>query len=131
MKIFSGNVNEIPAASLAYIGDAVFELAVRVMVLGDGHQKSGSLHKKSIQYAKAQRQAQFAKWLMEDERLTETERAALLRGRNTDPGSMAKHADPVDYRWATGLECLLGFLYLRGEQIRLEEILELLFNSEA
>lgn len=123
-------MNEVPAGSLAYIGDAVYELALRVMVLGDGHSKSGTLHRKSIKYANAERQAFFAKWLMEEERLTEQERAALLRGRNTDPGSMAKHANPVDYRWATGLECLLGFLYLRGEQSRLEEILAMIFNSQ-
>lgn len=115
---------------MAYIGDAVYELAVRMHVLGDGHRKAGRLHKLSIQYAKAERQASFAKWLMEDERLSETEQKVLLRGRNADPGSMAKSAKPVDYRWATGFEALLGHLYLTGELVRIEEILDLLFQSD-
>ncbi len=130
MKTFSGHVNEVPADSLAYIGDAVYELAVRLHVIGDGHCKAGKLHKQSIQYAKAARQAAFAKWLVEEEKLSENECRALLRGRNADPGSMAKSATPVDYRWASGFETLLGYLFLSGETARIDEILDLLFDSE-
>ncbi len=130
MKKFDGKVNEVPADSLAFIGDAVYELAVRLHVLGEGHSKSGRLHGMSIQLAKATRQADFAKWLLEAKILTEKEQALLLRGRNSNPGSMSKNADPVAYRWATGLECLLGYLYLSNAHERIDELLQLLFCLE-
>ncbi len=114
-------VGQLPAQSLAYIGDAVYELYVRGAVLEKFRSKPGKLHAMSIRYAQAKFQAKAALNLQAE--LTEEEKAILLRGRNANPGTMAKHASPQEYRWASGLETLIGYLYLSDRKKRLEELL--------
>lgn len=130
MNAFKGRLGEVPADSLSYIGDAVYELALRRHVLGAGRLKAGSLHRLGVRFANAAYQAKLARRLQAEGRLSAEEEAVLLRGRNAQPGAMAKHADPVDYRWASGLEALLGYLYLKDEQARLEELLAFLLADE-
>ncbi len=119
-------ISQLPIQSLAYIGDAVYELYVREVILEQHPAKPGRLHGLSIQFAKARFQAKAAVWLMD--RLDEHEKNILLRGRNADPGAMAKHATPQEYRWASGLESLIGYLYLSGQKERLQEILKLIME---
>ncbi len=114
-------VSQLPVQSLAYIGDAVYELFVRERVLETYRSKPGRLHAMSIKYAQAKFQAKAAV-LLQDE-LPEAEKNILLRGRNADPGTMAKHASPQEYRWASGLETLIGYLYLSGQKERLAAVL--------
>ena len=107
--------------TLAYIGDAVFELLVRSHVLSaGGNSQAAKLHRKSsaLVCAKAQNEAYF-KIL---EHLSEDELNVLKRGRNASPYRAAKNASVSDYRHATGIEALFGYLYLNGSTERIEEL---------
>jgi ribonuclease-3 family protein len=114
---------EVSPLVLAYIGDALFELYIRVVLIGRGEVKPGKLHKSSIAYVKASAQADIVKRLSDV--LTFEESEVIRRGRNITPASPPKNADIMDYRYATGFEALIGYLYLRGENERLFEILKL------
>ncbi len=105
----------------AYMGDAVYEKFIREYVINQGLCKNGMLHKKSIKYVSATGQANILKKL--EEFLTDEEKDIVRRGRNSNPHSTSKNADIIDYKHATGLEALIGYLYLKGETTRMEEIL--------
>ncbi len=106
---------------LAYMGDAVYEKSVREHVVKQGVCKNGTLHKKSIKYVSATGQSYAVKML--EEKLTEEELAVVKRGRNANPHSSAKNADIVDYKYATGFEALIGYLYLTEQFERVEEVI--------
>ncbi|WP_336776725.1 Mini-ribonuclease 3 [Paenibacillus sp. MMO-58] len=105
---------------LAYVGDSVFELLVRQYLVSLPNHKSHHLHKEAtkIVSAKAQRKL-LEKW---KPMLTEEEADIVRRGRNTKSGAPPKNADPADYRQATALECLVGYLYYEGRIERLNEL---------
>ena len=105
---------------LAYIGDAVYELMIRSKVINHGSMQVNKLHKHSAALVKASAQAQLIKALQEE--LTEEELAAYKRGRNAKSATMAKHATMIDYRMATGLEALVGWLFLTEQYARLVEL---------
>lgn len=107
----------------AYMGDAVYEKYIREYVIRQGFCKNGLLHKKSIRYVSANGQVKILKAI--EEKLTEEEKDIVRRGRNSNPHSHAKNADIVDYKYATGLEALIGYLYLTEQSERLEEILQM------
>lgn len=102
--------------TLAYIGDAFFDMVVRTLVVGRGNRAVNGLHKRTSTYVNAASQAGLAEAIQEI--LTEEEAAVYQRGRNAKAHSCAKHASLQDYRRATGLEALLGWLYLRGDTQR-------------
>lgn len=102
---------------LAYIGDAVYELAVRSLVVNHGSMQVNKMHKKSASLVKAETQANLIKVL--EEQLTGEEHAAYKRGRNARSANVAKHATMIDYRMATGFEALIGYLYLEGQYDRM------------
>ncbi len=106
----------------AYMGDAIYEAYVREYVIKQGMCKNGLLHKKSIKYVSANGQVKILKEL--EEFLTDDEKDIVRRGRNSNPHSHAKNADIVDYKYATGFEALIGYLYLNEEKERLNQILE-------
>lgn len=120
---FKYPLTELPTSALAYVGDSYFDLFLHTWLLRELPQKSGQLHKKSIQFANARFQAGLAKSWVDNALLNEDELAVLLRGRNGNPGSMAKNASPAEYRWATGLETLIGYLFLDGKTDRIENLL--------
>lgn len=107
--------------TLAYIGDCVFDLIIRTVVVERGNEPANKLHHKTVTYVKAKTQAMLIDAMLSD--LTEEELAVYKRGRNAKSYTTAKNASVGDYRKATGLEALIGYLYLRG---RAERILELL-----
>lgn len=115
---------QLPPLALAYIGDSVFELFVRETVLAaDRTNKVHTLHREAVRMVNARSQAAFLAAL--GPRLTEAERYIVQRGKNAKPHSVPKNADILDYKQATALEALVGFLYLTGKQERLREILRL------
>lgn len=114
------NPIEIPSLVLAYVGDAVYELAVREYLVGQGLVKVNRLHRETVKYVRASAQAKVL-FALED-RLSDEEMAVIRRGRNTK-SSVPKNADVIEYRHATAFEALIGFLYLRGDQVRLQEII--------
>ena len=107
----------------AYMGDAVYEKYIREYVIRQGLCKNGLLHKKSIKYVSANGQVRILQRI--ESALTEDELDIVRRGRNSNPHSHAKNADIVDYKYATGFEALIGYLYLNEQNERLEEILKM------
>lgn len=103
--------------ALAYMGDAVYEIIIRTLVMNRGNMQVNKLHKKTAGLVKAGTQAAMAR-LLEGE-LTGDELAVFKRGRNAKSMTTAKNASVIDYRMATGLEALTGYLYLAGQYDRL------------
>ena len=99
------------ALALAYIGDSVYDLLIRTMVLDLGNGKVKNFHKLTSSVVKAESQARLVESVLEE--LTEEEEAVFKHGRNAKSGTSAKNASIVDYRIATGFEALLGYLYLK------------------
>ena len=106
--------------SLAYIGDGVFDLVVRSVIVGKGNTKASQLHHRTSSIVKATTQASMIDVL--EEHLTETELDIYRRGRNAKSPTMAKNATMLDYRKATGFEALIGYLYLNDEFARVVEL---------
>lgn len=117
--IFSGgghkgeNPRVLSALALAYIGDAVFEILVRTLVLSAGNAPVNKLHKKARAIVNAKAQAEM--YFRIADCFTEEEAAVFKRGRNAKSFTVPKNADLMDYRHATGLEAVFGFLYLDGK----------------
>jgi ribonuclease-3 family protein len=120
---------DLPALVLAYIGDAVFELAVRSSLVVQGRVKVRQLHRETVGYVNAAAQARSLRAL--EGLLTEEEAHVVRRGRNTKTARTPRHAGVLDYRHSTGLECLVGYLYLKGERQRLGEILKTVLEQGA
>lgn len=112
---------------LAYVGDAVYELLVRVK-LCSGISDAGRLHTAALQYVAAPKQAAFAEKLLP--LLTPEERDVFRRGRNTKVNGIPQKATPDEYHRATGLEALFGYLYLCGEKDRINELFDRMTDTE-
>ncbi len=108
---------------LAYLGDAVYELAIRTLVVNEGNRQVNKMHRESASLVKAGTQMEFL--LAIENELTEEEKSVYRRGRNAKSVTMAKHATMKEYRMATGFEALMGYLYLQGRLERLAELLGL------
>ena len=109
--------------TLAYIGDAVYELVIRSIIVEKGNAPVNKLHKRSSQLVKAKSQAEAAVKLMDV--FTEEEMAVYKRGRNTRSHTMAKNADMMDYRMATGFEAVMGYLHLKQDYARIIELVHM------
>lgn len=112
----------------AYMGDAIYEVYIRQYLINKGIYKVNDLNKKSLEYVSAVSQRKHLERLIENNFLTELEIEIYKRGRNAH-GGKAKHADIVTYRIATGLECLIGYLYLENKLDRLKEILDFIVRD--
>lgn len=124
LKTFEVPGNDIRTLSpltLAYIGDAVYEMIIRSMVLGEKERTVNHLHKRTCSYVNAGTQCRLLQYMKET--MTEEEQSVVRRGRNAKSYSVAKHASVSDYRLATGFEALCGYLYLQGRLPRLLELL--------
>lgn len=108
--------------TLAFLGDAVYSLLVRNMLSLSANKPTGKLHKESIQYVNAAFQAQMIRELLPV--LTEDETSVFKRGRNAHSSHSPKNQSDADYRYATGLEALYGYLYLCGNTERIKEIFQ-------
>ncbi|HPF19951.1 MAG TPA: ribonuclease III domain-containing protein [Syntrophomonas sp.] len=105
---------------LAYVGDAVFELAVRTRIAGNGPRRLRDLHHEAVATVNADRQAAIVRQM--EAQLNQEELDIVRRGRNTR-SHPPKNADVQSYRMSTGFEALLGYLYLKGEHDRLDYLL--------
>ena len=108
--------------TLAYIGDAIYDLIVRSVLVNRGNTAVNNLHKKASAIVKAQTQSDLAAAMMDD--LTVEEKDIYRRGRNSKPHTKAKNATTIEYLEATGLEAVIGFLYLTGDMDRAVEIIK-------
>lgn len=115
------DVREYSPLALAYIGDAVYEVIIRTVVIGIGNVPVNRYHQTTKGFVQATAQAQFYNHIKEI--LTEKEADIFKRGRNAKSSSSAKNTDIITYRHATGLETLIGHLYVEGN---IERIIELI-----
>lgn len=106
--------------TLAYIGDAVYDIIIRTVVVGRSNRPANELHKKTSSLVKAETQALLVETLLP--RLSEEEAAVYKRGRNAKSYTSAKNATIADYRKATGFEALVGYLYLQDRTGRVLEL---------
>ncbi|MBR6506322.1 MAG: ribonuclease III [Clostridia bacterium] len=118
------NVNEYSPLALAYLGDAYYELMVRAHLLEQGNMPASELNKRAKEYVTAVKQSEMVEALLPH--LSETELAAYKRGRNAHSPHTPKSAAAVQYRRATGLESLFGYLYVKGETERALSLFRLL-----
>ncbi len=114
--ITSKDIRTYSPLTLAYIGDAVYDLVVRSVLVNRGNTAVNNLHKRASAIVKAPAQAAIVASIMED--LTDEEKDIYRRGRNSKPHTKAKNASTMEYLEATGLEAVVGFLYLKGDMDR-------------
>ena len=112
----SKDIRTYSPLTFAYIGDAVFDLVVRSVLVNKGNTAVNNLHKKASAIVKAPTQAALAAAIMDD--LTDEEKDIFRRGRNSKPHTKAKNASTMEYLEATGFEAVIGFLYLTGDMDR-------------
>lgn len=118
----------ISAIGLAHMGDAVYETLVRTWLCVHGKATGKELHRATIALVCAQKQAELAQRVLPQ--LTEEELAVYKRGRNANVHAMPRSATPAQYHAATGLECLMGWLYLRGNKERAEQLFRAMMEEE-
>ena len=116
----------IPVLTLAHIGDGVYELLARSAVVARGGLKVVDAHRQTVALVAAPAQAKAMEALLPQ--LTEEEHSFFTRGRNAKPHSTPKHCTLREYAYATGLECLFGALYLKGETQRVQQLWELVLE---
>ena len=117
MRLEPVDANSYSPLVLAYIGDSVYEVIIRTKVINRGSMQVNKMHKHSSELVKAGTQAALIKAI--EDKLTEEEHAVFKRGRNAKSATTAKNASVIDYRMATGMEALVGWLFLRQEYNRL------------
>ncbi|MBO4896824.1 MAG: ribonuclease III [Clostridia bacterium] len=124
---FSLNINEYSPLVLAYIGDAVYELFIRSKLIGEANAQPSRLHNESTYFVCAE--SQFNAFHIIENMLTDEEMSVLKRGRNAKSQTTPKNADVTHYRYATGIEALMGYLYIKGEKGRIEELMEVIYKA--
>lgn len=121
LKLQPFKANTYSPVALAYIGDSIYDLVIRTMVMNRGAKAVGRMHKEVSGYVNANAQANI--YFKVSDMLTEEEQAAFKRGRNAKTGSTPKNADLKTYKHATGFEAVLGYLYLKGDLNRIFELI--------
>ena len=116
------------SAALAYLGDAVLEVLVRKKLVEDGHSSSKALNARALGFVRAPAQAKAMAKLLPH--LTEQEDAVFHRGRNHGHGAHPKGATVGEYRNATGMEALFGYLYMMGETARIDELFSIAYKED-
>ena len=119
---------ELSPLVLAYIGDSVYDLYIRSKLVSEGNARVQELHSRATSRVNAMAQCRTVHAIMEQ--LTEEEIAVYKRGRNAKSIHTPKRSIVLEYRHATGLEALLGYLYVTGREERLREILDLCYNQD-
>ena len=116
----SADVSSLSPLTLAFLGDTVFDLLVRSELVCEANRPVNALHQTASKRVCAKAQADGIRGIMD--MLTEEEISIFKRGRNAHTGGIPKHASSADYHYATGLESLFGWLYLKGETERIKQL---------
>ena len=117
------DIQNVSMQTLAFIGDAVYNVYIRTYLASKSNLKTGKLHNKSIRYVSARGQAQTIDKLIS--KLTDEEIQVYKRGRNTSISTISKNVDVIEYKKATGFESLIGYLYINKENERLDFLVDL------
>ena len=116
------NIIDYSPLTLAYIGDGIYEVIVRTVIVDEANRQVNKIHKAASNLVKAETQAKMIHFIMDD--LTEEEVKIYKRGRNAKAVTRAKNASMSDYRTATGFEALMGWLYLTKQSQRMMELIK-------
>jgi ribonuclease III family protein len=116
------NAATINTTALAYIGDGVYEIFVRKMMVSRGWAAADHLHRETVKYVRAESQAYAVKKI--NDMLTPEEQDLIRRARNRKSVTKPKNADPISYKLATALEALIGYLFLTDKNERIDEIMK-------
>ena len=116
------DIQTVSMQTLAFIGDAVFNVYIRTYLASDNNAKSGILHKESIKYVSAKGQSYIVDKIIDF--FNDDEIIIYKRGRNTNIQTVSKNVDVVEYKKATGFEALIGYLYIKKENERLEFLIK-------
>ncbi|MBQ8264097.1 MAG: ribonuclease III [Clostridia bacterium] len=128
INLSEGEIRGLSNLGLAHIGDCVYELMVRSMIIASGRSTSAGLHRETVKHVSAPAQAAAVEKILH--LLNDEERDVYRRGRNTRVNSVPKNADISQYHAATGLEALFGWLYLKGRRERLNELFAVIMEEE-
>lgn len=123
------NVLEINVLVLAYLGDSIYENYVRKYLINKGIANVNDLQTESIKYVSAKRQASFLDILMNNNFFSEEELSVVRRARNYKTTSHPKSCDIITYKYATGLEALIGYLDLTNNKERIDKIMNFILND--
>ncbi len=115
------------ALALAYMGDCVYEIKVREFLMKQANMPVNTLHKMAKKYVSAASQSKYMDKLMPH--LTEEEESVYHRGRNAKPHTTPKNMTLADYKKATGLEALMGYLHLAGKEDRVDQLMKIIFEE--
>lgn len=120
------NINVI---TLAYLGDAIYEVYIRKHLIEKGIALVDDLQKEAVKYVSAKNQSRILKWLEDKDIFKEEEIDIIKRGRNYKRGSHPKNTDIITYKNSTGFETLIGYLYLEKENDRIDELMKLILEE--
>ncbi len=121
------DIREYSPLTLAYIGDCIYDLVIKSLVISEGNKQVNKLHQETSKLVQASAQSLMMRTMQEH--LTEEEHAVYKRGRNAKSVSPAKNQSITDYRRATGFEALLGYLYLKKDYKRLLDLVKIGLDS--
>lgn len=124
------NPDTINSLALAYLGDSIYEVYVREYLLKQNICKVNELQKSAVKYVSARGQYNYLKKLLDNFGLTDKEISIITRARNHKSHAHPKNTDIITYKHSTGLEALIGHLYLSDNKKRIDDIMEYIFNSE-
>mgnify|MGYP004454661115 CR=1 FL=1 len=123
MQLEEINITDYSPLTLAYIGDGIYEIVIRTIIVDEANRQVNKIHKAASGLVKAGTQAKMIHLIMDD--LTEEEIQIFKRGRNAKAVTRAKNASMSEYRRATGFEALMGWLYLSGQSDRMMDLIML------
>ena len=128
-KFTTEQAKQLNPLVLALVGDAVYEVFIRAYLVEKNREMNAhKIHIKAVAHVKAHAQSEYMKFLIED--LDEEELSIFKRARNSKSGTTPKNADLNEYKWATGFEAVVGFLYLSEKNERLNYIFDRIVNCE-
>lgn len=121
---------DIPSLTLAYIGDCVYELYIRNYLVSKGIVKVANLQSEAIYFVSAKNQTKFLNMMIDNNFLSEEEINLVMRARNQKCNHKPKNTDIITYKYSTGFEALIGYLYINNNITRLEEIINYIIGRE-
>ena len=125
MDLFTINI-----ITLAYLGDAIYEVYVREHLISTGVAMVDELQKEAIKYVSAKSQSRVLTNLIDNDYLIEEEKDIVKRGRNYKRNTHPKNTDIITYKLSTGFEALIGYLYLNNQKDRLNELMMIVFGGK-
>ena len=123
------DLNLINVITLAYLGDAIYEVYIREYLIKNGIAKVEELQKESIKYVSAKSQSKILSYLMDNNLLTDLELDIVKRGRNYKRASHPKNTDIITYKMSSGFEAMIGYLYFNNDKERLNQIMNYILGG--